>query len=160
MANDAAATADLTNLARAFQTASRGSKDAGERIMDQAAEQISERMKTYAPKRTGRLYQSITITKTPGAWTIGPVDVPYAVYQEFGTGTRGEFGGPMYTIKPKKAGRLTFKIGGRWVSTKEVHHPGIPPHPFARPAARDVMNGLADQFGDAGVNLIVKGRAS
>lgn len=159
-ANDAAAYADLTKLVRDLNNASKSSNNAGDQIMDQAADQINERMKTYAPKRSGRLYQSIRVTKTPGSWTIGPVDVSYAVYQEFGTGTRGEFGGQMYTIRPKGGGSLHFKINGRWVSTKEVHHPGIPAHPYARPAAKEVMDGLAGKFGDMGVNLIIKGRAA
>lgn len=159
-ANDAAAYADLTKLVKDLNSAAKASNQAGEKIMDQAANQISERMKTYAPKRSGRLYQSIRVTRTPGSWTIGPVDVPYAVYQEFGTGTRGEFGGQMYVIRPKKSDRLHFQIGGKWVSAKEVHHPGIPAHPYARPAAREVIDGLASKFGDMGVNLIVKGKAA
>lgn len=158
--NDAAASADLTSLVRDLNNASRGAKIGGDRLMDQAAQQIQTRMVAYAPKRTGRLAQSITITKTPGSWTIGPVGVTYAVYQEFGTATRGEFGGSEYIIRPKNGGLLHFKIDGRWVSAKEVHHPGIPPHPFARPAAQEVIGSLADAYADMGVNLVLKGRAS
>jgi hypothetical protein len=46
-----------------------------------------------------------------------------------------EFGTRPYTIKPKKAPYLRFQTSdGNWVTTSEVHHPGIAARPWLRPA--------------------------
>ena len=110
------------------------------------AEQIATRMRELAPVKTGALRNSIRIISQPGKVQIGPFGIPYAAYQEFGTGTRGEFKGHMYEIRPKKAENLVFRVNGRWVSTKLVRHPGIPAHPYARPAAREVLGNFGPEL--------------
>lgn len=158
MASTSAAYADLTRLVQDLRNASRRSQKASEEILDDVADKVRVLMVQFAPKRTGRLSQSIRVIKTNGRREIGAQGVPYDVYQEFGTATRGEFKTQAYVIEPRDAnGRLTFKIGDKWISTKRVVHPGIPPHPFARPAAKQALEGIAQRYTTMGVDLIMKG---
>lgn len=151
-----ATTADLTQLAKALSEASKNSDATVGAVMDSVANEIKDRMVQLAPKRTGRLAGSITVLKGHNTWTIGPKGVNYAVYQEFGTASRGEFGGLPYKIRPRQDnGMLHFKIDGEWISTKEVTHPGIPAHPYIRPAAQSVIGSLQSRMGVAAQNLIV-----
>lgn len=159
MVNNAAAYADLTQLVSDLRFAHETIEKASEEILDEVSTKIETLMKQYAPMKTGRLSQSIRTIRSTGRRDIGPHGVPYAVYQEFGTATRGEFGGTMYKIRPKTpGGRLHFQVDGKWVSAKEVNHPGIPPHPFARPAARQALDNIAQTFATKGVELITKGK--
>lgn len=44
-----------------------------------------------------------------------------------------QFGTRPYTIRPKNKPYLAFPVGDKkWIRTKEVHHPGLPPRPFMR----------------------------
>lgn len=156
----AAATADLTQLVRDLRYAAQNVDRSSEEILDDVAELTYTLMIQYAPKRSGRLASAIRIIKNPGRREVTAVGVPYDVFQEYGTATRGEFPTKAYEIVPKQAGgRLTFQIGDRWVSTTRVIHPGIPPHPFARPAAREALEGITQRYQTMGVDLIMKGRA-
>lgn len=116
-----------------------------------AAGQIQTEAQEKAPKKTGALASSISVSfHGPLTAIIGP-GVDYGVYQEFGTH------GP-YEIHPKKPGGvLVFEINGTVVRTKKVIHPGLKPRPFMRPAAQDVIGKLTDRIGGIGVNMIVEG---
>lgn len=154
----AAATADLTKLVEDLRKARRDIRRTSDEILDDTAIKVETLMKQYAPVLTGKLRNSIRIVSAPGIRTIGPVGVEYAVFQEFGTGIRGEFPTATYVIKPKKpGGMLHFEIDGKRVVTSEVHHPGIPPHPFARPAAHAALDNIEKTYADAGVQLIMEG---
>lgn len=88
---------------------------------------------------------------------VGP-NVEYGVYQEYGTGSRGEFPGQAYMIRPKRAGGLlAFKIGNKTVYSRSVRHPGIKAHPFMRPAIEAVLGTLAGDMAERGALLITKG---
>ena len=150
-----ASTADLTALSASIAKSRREAPKVVDQVLNDAANKIMARMVQLAPKRTGRLAQSITIQSEPGRYTIGPVGVEYAVYQEYGTATRGEFGGQPYVIKPVRADKLTFQINGKWISTKMVIHPGIKAHPFARPAMREYIDSLPKDVADAVVKTLV-----
>ncbi len=54
-----------------------------------------------------------------------------------------EFGTKPHTIEPRNKPNLTFKIDGKWISTKKVNHPGTQAIPFLRGAMigkkREVM---------------------
>lgn len=141
-----AATADLTNLIRTQNQAKRDAPKMAQDYLDRTGQKIAERMRQLAPVKTGALRNSIRVITQPGKVQVGPFGIPYAAFQEFGTGTRGEFGGQMYEIRPKKAENLVFQVNGRWVSTKLVRHPGVPAHPYARPAAREVLGKLGDEL--------------
>lgn len=141
-----AAVADLTKLISGFRVAKREAPRFTQDYLQDVGQQIAERMRQLAPVKTGALRNSIRVITQPGKVTVGPFGIPYAAYQEFGTGTRGEFQGKMYEIRPKRAENLVFQINGRWVSTKLVRHPGIPAHPYARPAAREVLGNLGAEL--------------
>jgi HK97 gp10 family phage protein len=155
-----AASADLASLAEDFAYAShQGMALAAAEVIQQAAQSIQQQAQANAPVKTGRLRDSITIHYTDALTaTVGP-SAPYGVFQEFGTGSRGEFGGPVYTIRPKRGGLLVFKVKGKTVYARVVHHPGIPPHPFMRPALVQVLGKeLTANLAERGALLITQGR--
>jgi len=124
-------------------------RDVGSRIVDNARQR--------APKKTGRLSTSISFKVTKGSKLEIDVGAPYGTYQEFGTGTRGEFPGRPYVITPKQAKVLRFTAGGKTVYTRKVTHPGIPARPYLRPAAIEEVGPLLDKLTEKGQALIIKG---
>jgi HK97 gp10 family phage protein len=153
-----AASADLYKLAERLSFASHeGINQAASEVVRTYAERIKTTAQSLAPIKTGALQHSIAIGyEGELKATIGP-HVTYGVYQEFGTGTRGEFPTGPYQIKPKKGKYLTFKINGQWVRVKMVNHPGIPAHPYMRPAVQQVLSDFADELAQAGALQITKG---
>ena len=144
MVSDPAAYADLSALVADFRNARRMAKPESEKVLDKVGKRVEILMRQYAPKDTGRLSQSIRMLKEPGRRTISPVGVEYAVYQEFGTGIRGEFPAGMIEIKK---GTQTYKS------------PGVRPQPFARPAARDALETMVGDYLTLGVTLITQGKS-
>lgn len=145
-----AATVDLLALSEDLQRAAGiGIGEAAQRIIADGATRVASQMSIFAPRRTGALIESIeTNYPSPFRAEIGPTKA-YAPYQEFGTH------GP-YPITPKRpGGYLVFYVGGRKVVTRKVMHPGVPAHPFARPAAAEVSGYLAGQLAEAGSSLLV-----
>lgn len=149
-----ATTADLTELVARFQRAKQAAPRFTQELLDEAGEQIAARMRELAPVRSGALKGSIRVIREPGRVQIGPVGVEYASFVEYGTGIRGEFPTKVYEIRPKQGELLTFKVGGTWVSTRVVRHPGIRPHPYIRPAAAEVLEALQVKFAEAGRRAI------
>lgn len=80
-----AASADLTNLSAVLKKAGKNAPAAMDTWMEMVGTQIEQTMKTMAPVKTGRLRNSIRVTSAPGRVQVGPVDVDYDVYQEYGT---------------------------------------------------------------------------
>lgn len=85
--------------------------------------------RAYAPVDNGTLRSSITpeVTAEPARNLVrGRVEsrLPYAIYQELGTGIYGPRGAP---IRPKRASRLVFKPKGsnEFVFARQVR--GTPP---------------------------------
>lgn len=150
--------ADITQLAKDLSDISgKSPEEITRNIYEDVGQKITAEAKSLAPVDTGRLRNSINYRITGNQLIVGP-DVPYAPYQEFGTGTRGEFRGNMYTIRPKNGRYLRFKgSNGNWVTAKVVYHPGIPPHPFMRPASEHVIGSIVDKLAERGESLIVKG---
>ncbi len=131
-----------------------------ENIFEDLGSQIQEIARTKAPVKSGALRDSITYTVENATLTLDAA-VDYATYQEFGTGSRGEFPGKPYKIRPKKpGGKLVFKVKGKTVFAKEVTHPGVRPQPFLRPAVMEAMGPLLDKLADKGQAMIVKGPRS
>lgn len=154
--------ADLTGLANNFAVASGQSfaAAAGELVGSYAA-QVASIAQSLAPVKSGALKDSITVHR-PSALSavIGPAtDIHYAAYQEFGTRTRGEFGGSAYTIEPKRPGGvLVFYVNGHKVITKRVRqHPGIPPHPFMRPAFERIVTPFGQSLAELGSSYVLYG---
>lgn len=155
-----AGSADIRALAERLQKASgEGIQKAVDETLTVYAERIKSEAQARAPFKSGRLKYSITINRiSETSVSIGP-EVPYGVFQEFGTGTRGEFHSAPYKIAPKGPGYLTFQVNGRWVRTKLVNHPGIPAHPFMRPALEAALGDFAAEMARKGTLLITKGDA-
>ena len=154
-----AASADLRSLAdRLAHASGEGIQKAAAEVIKDTAEKVQNFAAELAPRKTGALASSIRITYvSPLEAHIGPT-MFYGVFQEFGTASRGEFGGQPYKIRPKRAERLSFQIDGKWISTKEVTHPGVPPHPFMRPALKQALGPAADELAAQGALLITKGK--
>ena len=154
----AAAYADLTKLVQNLQAAPKQVEKLAAQLVDDTASKIAQIAKTKAPIRTGELRDSITVDKQgPLTSVIGP-KVEYGVFQEFGTASRGEFGGQPYDIFPKKAKLLAFKINGKMVYTKKVKHPGVRPKYYMRGAFETVLKPFADELAEIGALAIEKGK--
>jgi phage gpG-like protein len=155
-----AAYADLTALAQDLAYASGvGIAKATEKVIKDAAQNIQSEAQTRAPIKSGALRNSISIRyPDPYSAIIGP-DVEYGVYQEFGTGLRGEFPGAPYEIKPRNPGGvLAFKIGNRTVFAKKVTHPGVRARAYMRGALEDYLGDrLVTKMAEAGSLVIIKG---
>jgi phage gpG-like protein len=158
MAN--AASADLAALAADLAAAGNtGINTAAERIIRQAAQRVQAEAQTQAPVRSGRLRNSISIQyPTPTTAIIGP-QVEYGVYQEFGTGSRGEFPGSAYEITSNRpGGYLKFRSGTRWVYTRKVRHPGVRARRYMRGGLEAALGSdLIEGLLKAGTLLITKG---
>ena len=88
--------------------------------LETVARQVMNRAKVLAPVDTGRLRASIRIESRRllslrSVYTIGS-DVSYADMVHNGTRP--------HTIRPRNKQALRFRIGGRVVFAKVVHHPG------------------------------------
>lgn len=121
---------DRAQLNRTIRGASR-------RELEATARQVVNRAKVLAPVDTGRLRASIRIEARRtltlrSVYTVGS-DVEYAQMVHDGTAP--------HTIRPRRARALRFKIGGRWVYAKVVHHPGTRARPFLDRAVREVAGG-------------------
>ena len=156
-----AAYAELSGLADNFAHASGQSfRAAAAELVDSYAIQTASLAQSFAPVKTGDLRDSITVSRpSPLTAIIGP-HVDYGPYQEFGTRTRGEFGGPpAYDIHPKKpGGMLKFQVGGKTVYARVVHHPGVRPHPYMRPAFERIVTPFGQSLAQLGGSYVKYGK--
>ena len=102
--------------------------------LETAARQVMNRAKVLAPVDTGRLRASIRIEARRdfafrSVYTVGS-DVEYAAMVNDGTRP--------HIIRPRRAQALRFRVGGRIVFARVVHHPGTKPNPFLDRALREV----------------------
>lgn len=90
---------------------------------------------------TGTLRQSVNATPASisgdGVSSSVGTNVFYALIHELGCGP--------YTIVPKNASVLSFKIGGQQVFTKKVNHPGFP----ARRMFETALEETSQEYSDA-----------
>jgi HK97 gp10 family phage protein len=123
-----------------------------------AVPQIYQLAYDHAPVDTGELRRGIIYEYTQGG-RGGEVTAtaPHSEYLEFGTASKGEYGGEPYEIKARNAKVLAFAgVDGATVFTHSVIHPGIDPQPYMRPALLTVME-VFEQWIEAGmVRLIVE----
>ena len=118
---------DRAALNRTFSATGRSEGDA-------AARQVVARAKVLVPVDTGRLRASIRVERRSffglrQRWTVGS-DVEYAPMVNDGT--------KPHIIRPKRAQVLRFKVGGKTVFARVVHHPGTRARPFLDRALQDV----------------------
>lgn len=155
-----AASADLTSLASDFAYASnQGMFKAAQQIVQSTAVSVQSEAQTRAPVKSGALRDSIIIKYLSALSAIIGPQVNYGVYQEFGTGTRGEFPTSSYTIKPKQGKYLSFTVNGKRVVTRSVTHPGIKARPYMRPALTETLGDeMTQKLTEKGTLLITKGK--
>lgn len=149
--------ADLTELARDLTRAADDVEVATQELLVHAGTQVEAAAISEVPVKTGNLRNSIRMWVGNLRVTIGPdpLKADYGTFVEYGTGTRGEFPGAAYEIRPKNASVLRFKVGGRWVYARVVHHPGIAAHPYMRPALQTWVDSLGEDAAKVGVQMIV-----
>lgn len=151
-----AAVLDLVNLEKDLRAAATNAQTTVNDLVMEIATKIEAEMKALVPVKSGKLRDSIRIKHYGDRIEIGPEGVDYAVYIEYGTGSRGEFPTGPYEIHPRKpGGTLIFQVDGKTVGAKMVIHPGIAPHPFARPAAARWLDSLGEDVAKVGVEMIV-----
>jgi len=118
---------DRAELNRTIRGASRDE-------LETTARQVMNRAKVLAPVDTGRLRASIRIERRTflglrARYTIGS-DLNYAAMVHDGTRP--------HIIRPRRAQALRFRVGGRIVYARVVHHPGTRARPFLDRALREV----------------------
>jgi len=99
-----------------------------------SGEYILSRMVSYAPVRTGALYQSISyrVDRSEDHWRLEVgVGVPYAPFVVYGTAP--------HLIMPVNASVLRFETAEGVVYARYVWHPGTRPNPFTARAVADYM---------------------
>lgn len=105
----------------------RSADESVNRGLREGARRIQASAKDLCPENTGALRNSIKVTKIDGGYDIG-TNVDYAVYQEYGTGLRGDSSVRHVTEKEhKKKGKGTGEF---------YQYQGIPPKPFLYPALK------------------------
>lgn len=148
---------DITELVEDLATISgKSPQSITGNVFQTLGEDIVRKAREKAPVKSGALRSSIAYRVDGNELIIGP-HVPYAPYMEFGTGSKSEFGGQPYEIKPKSGKYLKFQSNGKTVFVKKVMHPGVDPRPFMRPAVEEAMGGLADKLAERGALMITKG---
>ena len=156
-----AASADLRQLAQDLRGAGQDIERVAAILVQQTAQKVQQLANANAPRDTGKLAASITITYVDRLTAVIGPTATYGVFQEFGTGTKGEFPGQPYEIRPKTKPYLVFKTkSGKTVVTRLVHHPGVKAQPFMRPAAVQALDPFAGELLAKGLLLITKGPRS
>jgi HK97 gp10 family phage protein len=153
-----AASIDLSNLAKDLMAAGTSINVAAQKVIQDTAMRVQSEAQSRAPVKSGRLRNSISI-KYPNPLTaiIGP-QVEYGVYQEFGTGSRGEFPTGPYKITAKPGKLLRFKVGAKIVYARSVTHPGVRARHYMRDAVEATLGSeLLGQMAAAGQAQIIRG---
>jgi hypothetical protein len=114
--------------------------DIGDLLRPTALRGVAE-AKKLAPVRTGNLRRTIH---------IGRVSLDSAEVVASAKYARPvEFGAKAHLIRPRNRKALRFKVGGRTVFTRLVHHPGNKARPFLIPGVRKAISaagGLRDRI--------------
>jgi HK97 gp10 family phage protein len=155
--------ADISQLARQYAKSGVSVKAAAQQTVAELVVSVEDYARQYVPVRTGKLRSSIS-SYVDGSGMTGVVEAntPYALFVELGTGTRGEMGGQMITIKPKNPNGLLSWTGadGRKHFAKVVHSPGMKSHPYLRPALTSAIDELAGDLAKAVAVTLTKGPKS
>jgi HK97 gp10 family phage protein len=144
--------ADISKLADALRQTADNAQITTQQVLVQSANQILAEMEALVPVDTGKLRNSLQIQVDPDRVTIGPNEhiAPYGGYVEFGT--------KAHTIRPKTPGGvLVFKMNGKTVYAKKVHHPGTRAQPFVRPAFEAWVDSLGTMAAEANIKVLKDG---
>jgi len=129
---------DLDMVLRAFWELVHRSLGLAHESIREAARRAEELIRKRAPRRSGKLAQSVGSTVEGDRALVG-VGVDYAPFLEWGTRP--------HEIRPRRARALRFYAGGRLVFARRVLHPGIRPRLFVLSAAealREELSGLVE----------------
>lgn len=139
--------ADLTNLAHQLAQASGTPIEfAAATVVGEAAIHLQAQAAQNAPRRTGALAASITVTMpNPTTAVIGPTS-PYGGFVEFGTAP--------HIIRPRNKKVLRFQVGGKTVFASVVHHPGTKPHPYMAPALTQTLDWMEQNLAKTGMEVL------
>lgn len=150
--------AQLNSLAKDLSAASgEPFKQVAQDLVQSAGQQVLAYAQAYAPRKTGRLMNSISLEVGNLSATVR-ANTPYAGYDEFGTGPRGEFPGSPIVITPKRAKYLRFTTrDGRVIYTKKVVSRGMAPRPFLRPALERIAVPFAQNLANQATVFITRG---
>ena len=107
-------------------------------ISKNCTELIAEKARENAPRKTGRLRESIGIRRTKHGYEVvmGGSKAPYAVFLEYGTRP--------HVIRPKRARALRFEVDGKIVYARYAMHPGTHPRRIMAKAISDSWNQFAE----------------
>lgn len=112
-------------LGKRFQNAPKAVEAGSKAMLDTATLMVQGKAKELAPVDKSTLRKSILREVTSDFGKVGS-NIPYAKYQEFGTGIYGKTGQP---IVPKRARMLAWHTkGGQWAYAKSVR--GVKPRHF------------------------------
>ena len=130
---------DLDEINKTFNKLSNIDKSP---ILAEFADYVYQRAhkRADAHTKTGAMIKALFITRKADTYTIG-VDtrfVPYALFVHWGT--------KKHEIKPKKRQYLRWSSGGKFVFSKEVHHPGYKGDTFLTLALDDGLKKLPHFF--------------
>ena len=76
---------DVQGLTDGFLKSRYGAGKKIQKLLESKADELVEEMQAVVPVRSGRLRNSIRKNVSPGRVVVGPVDVEYAAYVEYGT---------------------------------------------------------------------------
>ena len=102
-------------------------------------------MREEAPQASGRLVNALRQVDAPGSVAVGTRGVPYIQFVVEGTRP--------HDIKPRNGSVLAFKVGGRTVFAKVVHHPGTKANDFMTRAAKRAIKDSMAYLPGLGFNL-------
>lgn len=112
-------------LGKRFQNAPKAVEAGSKAMLDTATLMVQGKAKELAPVDKSTLRKSILREVTADFGKVGS-NIPYAKYQEFGTGVYGPKGSP---IVPKRAKFLAWQSkGGQWIRARSVA--GVKPRHF------------------------------
>lgn len=131
-----AASADLSMLAKDLASAGGNAGQLAAGIVKSTAATVRTVSRSKAPRKTGALAGSIEVGQESALVALIGPHVHYGAYQEFGTGSRGEF------------------------SSKSKGRRGNKAQPYMRPALLSALGPMAAKLADTGALVITKGPAS
>lgn len=136
---------DIRALLGVFRSLSEGLGGAVELIVRKAAERAEALLSERAPRRTGRMIESVG-SVVHGRTAIVGLRAHYARFLELGTRP--------HEIRPRRAKALRFPLGGRIVFASRVEHPGIRPRRFVRAVAEELVERMGSIFEEAMEHVI------
>lgn len=110
--------------------------------------ELVKEMKSKAPVASGKLRDAIRQVNGPGRVAVGTHGIGYIQYVVEGTRP--------HDIRPK-GNALVFKIGGKTIFARVVHHPGTKANNFMEEAAKTVLKNNNAWMSGLGMELIKGG---